>query len=44
MLKSYVLASHNWKQNQKTPSGSIFIAAFVQADVQKIMHSFWPKL
>ena len=29
MLKSYLLASYKWKQNWKTPTGSLFIAAFV---------------
>ena len=40
MLKCYLLASHNGKQNRKTSSCSIFIAAFVQADGRKIMDSF----
>ena len=29
MLKSYPLASQNWKQNLKTPTGSFFIVVFV---------------
>ena len=29
MLKSFLLASHNWKQNWKTPTGSFFIVVFV---------------
>ena len=28
MLKSYLWAFQNWKQNKKTPYGSIFIAVF----------------
>ena len=28
-LKSYLLASYKWKQNWKTPTGLLFIAAFV---------------
>ena len=32
------------KQNRKTPSGSIFIAIFVQASGRKITHSFWANI
>ena len=44
MLKGYLWASHVWKQNRKTSSGSVFIAPFVQANVRKITHSFWAKI
>ena len=44
MLKTYLYTSNNWKQNRKTPSGSIFIAAFVDADGREITHSFSAKL
>ena len=29
MLKSYLWASYNWNQNLKSPTCSLFIAAFV---------------
>ena len=44
MLKSYLWAFQNWKQNWKTPYGSIFIAVFGHADGRKITHIFWSKL
>ena len=40
MLKSYLWAFQNWKQNRKTPYGSIFIAIFGYADGRKITHTF----
>ena len=42
MLKRYLKASYNWKQNRKVFSGSFFIAAYVYTDGRKIMQSFWP--
>ena len=32
------------KRNKKIPTGSVFIAAFVQADSRRIMHSLWAML
>ena len=41
LLKSYLLASDNCKQNRITPSRLIFTATFVLANGKKITHSFW---
>ena len=35
MLKSYLEASHNWKQNWKTPTGSFFNGSFLFSQIVK---------
>ena len=42
MLKSYLWASHNWKQNWKTPTGSFLLSFLFGQIVEKWLVLFTP--
>ena len=42
MLKNYFDASHNWKQNWNTPTGSFFIVVLFNQIVEKWLVLFGP--